>query len=244
MSFSQLKDFVLPGKNRFLWLLVSLLLMLIVVPLLEQQAIRSRLYHAGLTAVFLSAILANWHRRKILIGAIVVGITAIILDWSSTFYVSTTLSVTSHITGILFLGFTALLLLISVIQDHMATHQAVLGAISVYLLMGLTWALMYGTAECVQEQPFNVPDYIRQTELREGFWVTDFSDLVYFSFVTMSTLGYGDITPRTPVARTMAWTQSVAGQLYLAVLVARLVTELPRRSRRRRTRKEDSTTTE
>ena len=54
-----------------------------------------------------------------------------------------------------------------------------------------------------------------------------FSQLVYFSFVTMSTLGYGDIVPQIPLALTLTWTQSVIGQFYLAVLVARLVGVLP-----------------
>jgi hypothetical protein len=55
--------------------------------------------------------------------------------------------------------------------------------------------------------------------------------MVYYSFVTMTTLGYGDITPRTPMAQTVTWMQAVAGQLFVAVLIARLVTELPRSTR-------------
>ena len=55
-----------------------------------------------------------------------------------------------------------------------------------------------------------------------------FSQVVYFSFVTMSTLGYGDIVPETPLAQTLAWMQSVLGQFFLAVLVAWLVSALPR----------------
>ena len=49
------------------------------------------------------------------------------------------------------------------------------------------------------------------------------SDWVYFSFVTLSTVGYGDITPVHPIARTLAMAEALAGQLYLAVLIARLV---------------------
>jgi voltage-gated potassium channel Kch len=59
--------------------------------------------------------------------------------------------------------------------------------------------------------------------------VTAFSQYVYFSFVTMSTLGYGDITPRSSIAQTLAWMQSVTGQFYIAVLVAWMVSEIPRR---------------
>jgi hypothetical protein len=58
--------------------------------------------------------------------------------------------------------------------------------------------------------------------------IVPFSHMVYFSFVTMSTLGYGDVLPKTPLAQTLAWMQSVLGQFYLAVLVAWLVSALPR----------------
>ena len=53
-----------------------------------------------------------------------------------------------------------------------------------------------------------------------------YSDMVYFSFVTMSTLGYGDIRPQTPAAKTLAWMQAVLGQFYLAVLVAWIVNSI------------------
>ena len=56
----------------------------------------------------------------------------------------------------------------------------------------------------------------------------DESEFIYFSFVTMATLGYGDITPLGRVPRTLAWIQSVTGQFYVAVVIAWLVSALPR----------------
>ncbi len=52
--------------------------------------------------------------------------------------------------------------------------------------------------------------------------------MVYFSFVTLSTARYGDVSPRTSLGETVAWMESVVGQLYIAILIARLVTKLPR----------------
>jgi hypothetical protein len=63
--------------------------------------------------------------------------------------------------------------------------------------------------------------------------LTEKSQMIYFSFVTMSTLGYGDITPRTPLAQTVTWMQAVTGQFYLVILIARLVNELPRQHKHR-----------
>ena len=83
-------------------------------------------------------------------------------------------------------------------------------------------ALLHVNTEAFHfDNPVTAPQGIKN-ELRISF-----SQLVYFSFVTMSTLGYGDIVPRIPLAFTLTWTQSVIGQFYLAVLVARLVGVLP-----------------
>jgi hypothetical protein len=232
VSESILEKTLSPKKNRFLYLLISLLLMLVIVPLIEDRELRSRLYHVCLSFVFLTAIITNWRRRGVLIGAAILGLTSTALEWWVAHSGGVSLTMISYVTGISYLAFTAALLLLSVVRDHMATNQAILGAICVYLLLGLIWALLYSATEFIQEQPFQIPDYVHQSEIREGFVATEYRDLVYFSFVTMSTLGYGEIVPRTPIARTLTWLQSVVGQLYLAVLVARLVSELPSRSER------------
>ena len=105
-----------------------------------------------------------------------------------------------------------------------------LGAICVYLLIGLTWATVYSAIERIEPQSFDFNNH-RTTTTSSGQTYTAFSQQVYFSFVTMSTLGYGDVTPRTPLGETATWIQSVVGQLYIAILIARLVSELPRPSR-------------
>ncbi len=115
-------------------------------------------------------------------------------------------------------------------REYLGAIQAVLGAICVYLLIGLAWATIYSAIERIEPQSFDF-NHRRTTTTSNGQTHTAFSQLVYFSFVTMSTLGYGDVTPRTPLAENSTWMQSVVGQLYIAILIARLVTELPRPSR-------------
>ena len=109
----------------------------------------------------------------------------------------------------------------------MAQWHSILGAISVYLLMGLSWAIAYSALEIIEHEPFRFVER-RITPAENGEEVyTDWPQMVYYSFVTMSTLGFGDITPRTPLAETLTWMQAVFGQLYLVVLIARLVSLLP-----------------
>ena len=112
----------------------------------------------------------------------------------------------------------------------MASVRAIFGAICVYLLIGLCWALMYSALEHVQDDSFQIAHRTMTVSLKDGREVTSYSQMVYFSFVTMTSLGYGDMTPRTPAAQTLTWMQAVLGQLYLTVLIARLVSVLPRRT--------------
>ena len=86
-------------------------------------------------------------------------------------------------------------------------------AVSIYLLLGITWAALYGVMEALQPGSFQLGG--RQTDRQ--------SDLLYFSLVTLSTIGYGDIVPLTGEARMLAALEGVTGVLYVAITVAILV---------------------
>ena len=91
----------------------------------------------------------------------------------------------------------------------------IVGAIAVYLLLGVLWAVAYTLLE------FYRPDSITGFDVSvDAHWD---SEWLYFSFVTMTTLGYGDIAPVSAIARVLAYMQAVFGQFYIAILVAGLV---------------------
>ncbi len=97
------------------------------------------------------------------------------------------------------------------------TADRVSGAIAVYLLLGLLWGIVYGLVAVVDPAAFQG---LESFSLHEPGAQPDY---IYFSFVTLTTLGYGDISPLTPVAKTLAWMEAVFGQLFVAVTIARLV---------------------
>jgi voltage-gated potassium channel len=97
------------------------------------------------------------------------------------------------------------------------TADRVAGAVAVYLLLGLIWALVYGIISAADPSAFQG---LESFTLEESGVQQDF---VYFSFVTLTTLGYGDISPVSQFARTLAWFEAVFGQLFLGVTIARLV---------------------
>jgi hypothetical protein len=97
------------------------------------------------------------------------------------------------------------------------TAHRVKGAIAVYLLFGMTWALLYGLLDQTLPNAFNLP------LLGEAFTPERQETLTYFSFITLTTLGYGDITPVHEISRMFVVMEGLIGQLYPATLLARLV---------------------
>ena len=102
-----------------------------------------------------------------------------------------------------------------IVVGNEISANRVIGAISLYLLLAVFWAIAYALLELLSSGSFNG----LSKPLNQG-WS---SDWLYFSFVTMTTLGYGDITPVSATARTLAYMQAVFGQFYIAILVAGLV---------------------
>ncbi len=91
----------------------------------------------------------------------------------------------------------------------------IVGAICIYLLMGLIWAMMYLFLAQAIPGAFN--------GIEQLVWYHNFADVAYYSFVTLTTLGYGDISPVAPVARFLVYMEAVVGVFYMAILVASLI---------------------
>jgi hypothetical protein len=122
---------------------------------------------------------------------------------------------------IVFLSFTVAVLLVAIFRKRTVTLDSLLGAFGGYLLIAVAWGLSFSLVELLSPGSFYVAAQLRQDwdssdEHRE--WL-----LSYFSCCTLMTVGYGDITPVLPVARTLAVLEAMTGQIYLAVLLAVLV---------------------
>ena len=215
------------ARSPFTWLLAALVLLLVIAPLVEGTRFGSAMFTVAMTTVCIAGTVANRHRKWVFRLAVASLVLVIPISWAALWSPSWSLSLGQNLIVIFFCGMTASVVLLSVLQMDQDTSQAVVGAICVYLLIGLTWATVYQTIELVQPDAFQFAAR-RTTSGGEGRHTT-FAQLTYFSFVTMSTLGYGDITPRTPLAETACWMESILGQLYVAILIARLVSEMPRR---------------
>jgi hypothetical protein len=117
-----------------------------------------------------------------------------------------------------FLVLLTLLILSQAFREGPTTSHRIMGAVAVYLLLGVIWSLAYDLITLGIPGAFNIQAPSTPGD-RESFR----SDLFYFSFVTLTTTGYGDIVPIHPIARMLVILEGVTGQLFPAILIARLV---------------------
>jgi hypothetical protein len=114
-------------------------------------------------------------------------------------------------------------ILIHVTTVPTVTRDIVKGAVCAYLLFGIAWAVLYSLIEYVQPGSFAMPT--PNEEVSRDLFLTSgrFTPFLYYSFVTLTTLGYGDMTPVSDVARMLSVLQAIFGSVYLAVVIAGLV---------------------
>ena len=93
----------------------------------------------------------------------------------------------------------------------------------IYLLLGVLWALVYSALELLAPESFTIMVAGGAGNEAMRFRADQAIFPLYYSFITLTTLGYGDVVPSSPPARMLAALEAIMGQLYLAVLVARLV---------------------
>lgn len=218
------------GSGYLLLLLLSLLFALLVTPVLGDviEGENPILAYTGITAVLVIGVFVNRRRKKLFLPCLVLAVLGVLTIWSTLILDYSFVFVASCILEAVFYATIAVLLVIQILRRYLATVQSIFGALCVYLLFGLAWAQLYWAAERIDDQSIKFPRSIVAAEDADEEQKTRYSQVVYFSFVTMSSLGYGDVVPAKPLAQTLAWMQSVLGQFFLAVLVAWLVSALPR----------------
>jgi voltage-gated potassium channel len=160
--------------------------------------------------------LVNQRKRRGVVGWIL-ALIAIALRLSAIAFSNHQLSVADSISWLFFFGFVTFTELRSVLRQKEVTRETISMSVSVYLLLGLTWGLFYILLFEFQPHAFSFGGTATPSE-QEAIPV-----LIYFSLTTLATVGYGDITPVTLRARYASVAEGIAGQFYLAILVARLV---------------------
>ncbi|MCZ6465386.1 MAG: potassium channel family protein [Proteobacteria bacterium] len=207
--------------GRFAVLLGALVLLMVLLPFLTTVvgAVRFRLL---ITAVLLAGTYAMSRSRRVLMVGLALGITALVTGWFSVFYdVPAAVVVVDRVSSALFLSLAAGVVLVAVLREQRVTTDTILGGICVYLLIALIFVLLFSLVEFLAPNSFQRGG-VGLTELFPEY-ADRFPTLLYFSFVTITTLGYGDVSPVTEAGQMLSAGEAVLGQVYLVVFVARLV---------------------
>ena len=201
-------------EARFLVLLILLLSMLVLTPFLDKFVQTRILMDVFLTVIFIFIIYCIRLKRSQAIIAFVLVLPLIIATWATYFVEIKTLSLLTRIFGSLFFAYAAINILQIIVKSEEVTRETIFAAIVAYLLIALMWAFLYMILELASPGSFSFPDWGSRGETMQ---------FEYLSFVTITTLGYGEITPVTDQASALVIIEAVVGQIYLVVLVAWLV---------------------
>lgn len=206
-----------PEKNNFVYLVISLVALLLVGALVDQfpGVLGKHLFQAvtvGTLAVSIVGFRSTRLRVKTGIGftltVLVIVVMGVVLDAAG-------LSYLHLLVLILFYCWATWLAARQVLFSGKIDSNKIVGAICIYLLMGLIWAMLYLSMAQAIPGAFD--------GLEQKVWYDNFADATYFSYVTLTTLGYGDITPLRPVARFLVYMEAISGTFYMAILVASLI---------------------
>ena len=203
---------------RHLALLISILLLFVVTPFTATLRHGILLLDIAAATILVAGSYALSERKHLFTIAVVLSAISILAagillvsgeHWAVLF---------EHGCVVVLVTFFSVSILGYVLRSGRVTMDRIFAVVCVYMLIGFAWTFAYALLEEVKPGSFAaVP------ELGHDDYVARMLRLRYFSFMTLTTVGYGDIVPRSPAAHTMAVLEAVMGQIYLMVLVARLV---------------------
>ena len=197
-------------------MLVSLVLTIFVGgPLAATGPAGKYVFDVLFSLLLLSGVVAVPRQRLLPFAVAAVTLLALVVRWTTHGAPSAMTAVWDDVLSILCLTMFAAFVLFQVFRAGPITTYRIQGAIVAYLLIGLIWAAAYGMIYQLAPGAFAFPQGLRDSRLEHG--------LAYYSFVTLTTVGYGDIVPVHPLARSLSMAEALIGQLYPAVLIARLV---------------------
>jgi hypothetical protein len=211
-------------QHTYSYLLVVITVYLLITPFLPDLTRLAWIDDYLLVPVLFAALYNISGNRSHLVVGLLLGIPAIAARLVAAhpvvrFPTSMTLAAISTFA---FLAYLIFRVMNDVLWGRRPTRERIMGAIVAYLLIGLLWSLIYGFIEFLDPGSFSIPEDMlaRIDALPYDIPISIFT---YFSFVTLATLGYGDVTPIGAAARTFSSFEAVVGQLFIAITIAQLV---------------------
>jgi hypothetical protein len=204
---------MLDRMGRFSFLLFAILLMFALRPFLEPFVRIGLLSDIFFSLVMLSGIQAISYNKRDRVLSFATAIPALLLGWNAELLHVPALTLPASIFAALFFALALILILSHVNRQREVTRDVVMGAVCAYFLVGILWAYVYSFLEGASPGSFSLPKDLTGSP----------GHFIYYSFITLTTVGYGDVVPISNPARSLAVLEAMVGQMYLAVTMARLV---------------------
>lgn len=218
-------------KNQWFYLFHALILMLVLFPYLDPEY---TLHQHPLPLLLLNSLIiliiiytVSPTKRYFMLG-LLLGLPAIICFWLEDISNNNLIILGSICALYLYTIFMTIRFLV---HSHEFSIDQVFAGASIYILIGLTWTLFYQAIEQYS------PGSFRSADIQNVDNMLSWSDFIYYSFTTLTTLGYGDITPIHPIARTVAITEAITGVIFVPVIISGLVSVVITASIQRRNAK-------
>ncbi len=188
------------------------MILLLFMSSTEHDVFSPHLVRISISVLLVASVyLLSRDRKKFLLVGLVFGIPTMLSTWFVLVYPTTLSLFFDYLSNALFFSYVTYVVIHNIFTSKEITKDTLLGSVCIYLLLGFIWSFLYGSLA------------IMNVDAIHGLDASDVGSMVYFSFVTLSTLGYGDIVPLTRPARLLVSAEAIAGQFYLAILVARLM---------------------
>lgn len=197
-------------KSRFIYIILAIVLVMLVNPFIRQTG---KIGYFFATMLITMIPLASYHAltedRKRAITILLIAAPFVILDGINMFFANRYLMVVAYSFASILYFYIVVLLVRNLLSQRIITANLIYCAISIYLLIGIMWAGLYVVLEGISPGSFS--------------GISDTADLVYFSFVTLTTVGFGDVAPLSILVKRLAVFEAAMGGIYMAIIIAMIV---------------------
>ncbi len=209
--------------KRHVALFITLLAVMLLQPAMHELSADWIVYNALTAVVALAVLLFVFDTRRERFVSLLLAAPGLVGNFAAHFTPTDYrlgFELVLHVSSLIFYGYAAGVILHGIIERRAVRADDVIGALCSYLLLGLCWSSLYQVTDLLAPGSFAVHsdmgNELENPHSRQALFN-------YFSFVTLTTLGYGDVTPVSHVAATFAWLEATIGQFYIAVVVAQVV---------------------
>jgi hypothetical protein len=201
------------GGGPYYLLIILFLAIFVAPPLVLAQILPRVVIHGAMALVLLTGVFTVPCHTSVRLIALLIAIVAVIGRFVEVVMSGQIPAATEIVLSVVTLAIFAVLIIRQFLDKDRAIKHRIAGAIAVYLLLGLLWARLYELVILFNPGAFQIAH-------DDGI-----ATLFYYSFVTLMTIGYGDVVPVSLIARNLAILEGLTGQLYLVILISSLVAE-------------------